>query len=210
MVMLAKPLGFEGRLADAAPTRDTNPAIWLEGVVRAAQGDIPFSEVRFITEVASGSLWRRRIGAWAATTDVDGSGRPGSVKRLIVEDDGAVRLYLDRVGAAKSQDGPVLVFERAIAETAAHFCAIAGRLYAEARFTGPVVMGVGLNGLAGGQSIEFAQRLQDMPPLEEEAYTREVRTDAVELLANPAGVAKRLVDDLMEALTQRRYDPFAG
>jgi hypothetical protein len=207
MVMLARPLGFDERLLQAG-LRDVNPAIWLEEVVQEAQGELPFNEIHYLPEVAGRGLWRRRLGAWAATTDLDGSARPGSVKQLRVDDDGSVHLFLDRVGAVRDDGGPVLVFERAIAETAIHFCATVGALYARVGFDGPVVIGLGVRGLQGGESWALNHAMRGATALEEAEYRKEIRSDAKVLAEDPVGIARQLTAGLMEALTQRRYDPF--
>jgi hypothetical protein len=209
LVMLVRPLGGNERLLEPV-LQDVKPAIWLEAIVQEAQQTLPFSEVHYLGEVANRGLWHRRIGAWIATTDVDGSARPGAVKILRVEDDGTIHLFLDRVGARRDEDGPVLLFERAVAETVIHVCAMAAAIYTQAAFEGPVIVGVGLRGLLGSESWALNHAMRGAYPLIEAAYRKEVRTDVAALRADPMAIARELTTDLIEALTQRQYDPFAA
>jgi hypothetical protein len=207
LVMLVRPLSGHDDLLEPV-LNDANPALRLEAIFREGKSMVPSSKGSFVTQVAHRALWRRRIGAWAATTDLDGSASPGSVKSLRIDDDGSIHLFLDRVGARAGDEGPVLLFEDEIAETVTHVCSSAAAMYAQADFEGPVVVGLGLRGLLGGESWALTKAGRGAYPLAEAAYLKEVRTSVAALRADPIAVARELATDLMEALTQRQYDPF--
>ncbi len=123
--------------------------------------------------------------------------------------DGEATMCAGRVGDQPKPDGPIVVFEEAVAGLTSGVLAAVGELYERAGYLGAVDVGVLVRRLDGvvGQIPHLQARGK---PYASEEYTRELRFIAGLLRDHPEDSARKLVGDLTTALVGEGYDPLGG
>ena len=137
-----------------------------------------------------------------------------------IAENGYVRLACGRAAKRRELDGwvapsdeqPLLIFEPLIAGLTARLILLAGKLYQQAQYAGPVSLGVCVSGINGGVSWMAADPSRfssGYEPYSKAEYRRTTRQEALVLEHDPITIARELTKPLIRATTQGQYDPFA-
>lgn len=171
----------------------------------------------FSPALAETHNWRE-LGADAWTLDSTAHTQdfePDKQVRVDVNVDGRGYLFCGRAAVpskASEAAGPrsLLIFESLIAGNFAAFLAMAGALYADAAFVGPVDLGLAITGLEGSVSVAKSRELLSSPtPYRAESFTRARRFSASELVA-PERLTRALMQRFLDTVRHKDFDPFAG
>lgn len=103
--------------------------------------------------------------------------------------------------------GMLHIFDKLIAEALAGLFAVMHRLYTDARYLGPVDVGVAVTNMHGGYSTALVPRFPEPPPYRAQDFRRTTRIAAAEL-ADSRTLACDLLRDLFSALSHPdTYNP---
>lgn len=166
--------------------------------------------------LANAASWSRHgADAWRLSRPTS-SGSPEFCVRCDVNFDGRGQLFSGRAAARlepkayePAQPGQLVIFEQAVAGNLASFFALMAELYSAAAYRGPVDIGIALTRIGGAQALSVAQNfIHSASAYPEPDYLTDVRVNADEL-AEPRGLARRVMSRFFEALIGPGYDPFS-
>lgn len=214
------PLALVARPAPAAGGKrllsglldDADPRIALRDAVRAALAAYP-PAVHY--DLHPDDVWRRSGSGWKRATGV----RREDVVEMMVRRDGSAHLLCGRTGCrggtiagfSVARTGDLVLFGPVIACVVSRALAVLGQLLARAGYDGPVQAAVAVRGVTGRVWADAVDGYIIRHVVERDAeYDAVEEVDAPLLARDPAGVARWLVRDLLDELTQGGENPFTA
>lgn len=135
------------------------------------------------------------------------------VSRVEVLDEGTCRYFRAAVAEQREDVGQFVVRDTSVAQIAAHFSFMAGRLLGAGGYHGPVELSVAIIGAKGAVSAEWfggvrTPPLGAYPAIPFDDYRDRLRVQASRLADEPCDVAAALLSRLLRALRPRYFpDP---
>jgi len=209
------PLGSPTDLLERARQAEgaANVQSLLNTLVQQAGDNTDFPATGYFPNFRWPQRWLPHPDGWEAWLTEPGSdpeAGPTSALHFWISDNGTARLFCGR--AAERTPVAYIAMDPLIADLTRRFMWVVGTLYQAAGYAGLVDLAVGIPNLHGARAMQRAGGFihgPEYPPYNQAEYRRTTpRVAARELVNDPTGVARRLLQPLFRTLINDRYDPF--